>query len=290
MAKEAKKDPNELTVEQKLKTLFQLQTMLSEIDKIKTLRGELPLEVQDLEDEIAGLSTRIDKIKAEVDELKAAIAGKRVEIEVAKASVEKYKSQQDNVRNNREYDFLTKEIEFQTLEIELCEKRIKEFSAEEEEKSAEVAKSVAALEERQKDLDQKKSELDEIIAETKQEEEKLRDKAKDLETKIEPRLLQSFKRIRKNSRNGLGIVYVQRDACGGCFNKIPPQRQLDIRSRKKVIVCEYCGRIMIDPELAGVEIAHKVEEAPHQQPKELSEEKLQNNKPLPGKLYLYRPS
>ena len=255
MAKEAKKDPNELTVEQKLKTLFQLQTMLSEIDKIKTLRGELPLEVQDLEDEIAGLSTRIDKIKAEVDELKAAIAGKRVEIEVAKASVEKYKSQQDNVRNNREYDFLTKEIEFQTLEIELCEKRIKEFSAE-------VAKSVAALEERQKDLDQKKSELDEIIAETKQEEEKLRDKAKDLETKIEPRLLQSFKRIRKNSRNGLGIVYVQRDACGGCFNKIPPQRQLDIRSRKKVIVCEYCGRIMIDPELAGVEIAHKVEEAP----------------------------
>ena len=262
MAKEAKKDPNELTVEQKLKTLFQLQTMLSEIDKIKTLRGELPLEVQDLEDEIAGLSTRIDKIKAEVSELKAAIAGKRVEIEAAKASVEKYKSQQDNVRNNREYDFLTKEIEFQTLEIELCEKRIKEFTAEEQEKSEEVAKSTAALEERQKDLDQKKSELDEIISETKQEEEKLRDKAKDLETKIEPRLLQSFKRIRKNSRNGLGVVYVQRDACGGCFNKIPPQRQLDIRSRKKVIVCEYCGRIMIDPELAGVEISHKVEEAP----------------------------
>lgn len=262
MAKEAKKDPNELTVEQKLKTLLQLQTMLSEIDKIKTLRGELPLEVQDLEDEIAGLSTRIDKIKAEVSELKAAIAGKRVEIEAAKASVEKYKSQQDNVRNNREYDFLTKEIEFQTLEIELCEKRIKEFTAEEQEKSEEVAKSTAALEERQKDLDQKKSELDEIISETKQEEEKLRDKAKDLETKIEPRLLQSFKRIRKNSRNGLGVVYVQRDACGGCFNKIPPQRQLDIRSRKKVIVCEYCGRIMIDPELAGVEISHKVEEAP----------------------------
>ena len=262
MAKEAKKDPNELTVEQKLKTLFQLQTMLSEIDKIKTFRGELPLEVQDLEDEIAGLSTRIDKIKAEVSELKAAIAGKRVEIEAAKASVEKYKSQQDNVRNNREYDFLTKEIEFQTLEIELCEKRIKEFTAEEQEKSEEVAKSTAALEERQKDLDQKKSELDEIISETKQEEEKLRDKAKDLETKIEPRLLQSFKRIRKNSRNGLGVVYVQRDACGGCFNKIPPQRQLDIRSRKKVIVCEYCGRIMIDPELAGVEISHKVEEAP----------------------------
>lgn len=262
MAKESKNEPKELTVEQKLKALFQLQTMLSEIDKIKTLRGELPLEVQDLEDEIAGLTTRIDKMKAEADELKSAIAGKRVEIETAKASVEKYKSQQDNVRNNREYDFLTKEIEFQTLEIELCEKRIKEFSIDEKEKSDEIENSNNALEERQKDLDQKKNELDEIIAETKQEEEKLRDKAKDLETKIEPRLLQSFKRIRKNSRNGLGIVYVQRDACGGCFNKIPPQRQLDIRSRKKIIVCEYCGRIMIDPELAGVQIEQKVEEAP----------------------------
>ena len=167
---------------------------------------------------------------------------------------------EENVRNNREYDFLSKEIEFQTLEIELCEKRIKEFSADEEVKSQEAADSTAALEERQKDLEVKKNELDEIISETKQEEEKLRDKAKELETKIEPRLLQSFKRIRKNSRNGLGIVYVQRDACGGCFNKIPPQRQLDIRSRKKIIVCEYCGRIMIDPELAG--IAPEVKEEP----------------------------
>lgn len=259
MAKEAKKDPQELTVEQKLKALFQLQTMLSKIDEIKTLRGELPLEVQDLEDEIAGLSTRIERIQSEVADLKSAIATKRVEIETAKASVAKYKEQQENVRNNREYDFLSKEIEFQTLEIELCEKRIKEFSADEEIKSQEAADSTAALEERQKDLDVKKNELDEIISETKQEEEKLRDKAKELETKIEPRLLQSFKRIRKNSRNGLGIVYVQRDACGGCFNKIPPQRQLDIRSRKKIIVCEYCGRIMIDPELAGVTIEHKEE-------------------------------
>lgn len=259
MAKEAKKAPQDLTVEQKLKALFQLQTMLSKIDEIKTLRGELPLEVQDLEDEIAGLSTRIDRIKAEVDELKSSIATKRVEIETAKASVAKYKDQQENVRNNREYDFLSKEIEFQTLEIELCEKRIKEFSEQEAEKSAEAASSIHALEERQKDLDVKKNELDEIVSETKQEEEKLRDKAKDLETKIEPRLLQSFKRIRKNSRNGLGIVYVQRDACGGCFNKIPPQRQLDIRSRKKIIVCEYCGRIMIDPELAGVTLEPKAE-------------------------------
>lgn len=259
MAKEAKKDPQELTVEQKLKTLYQLQMNLSKIDEIKTLRGELPLEVQDLEDEIAGLSTRIERIKAEVAELKTAIAGKKVEIETAKASVAKYKEQQENVRNNREYDFLSKEIEFQSLEIELCEKKIREFTAEEQEKIAEIAESTTALEERQKDLDVKKNELDEIISETKQEEERLRDSAKELETKIEPRLLQSFKRIRKNSRNGLGIVYVQRDACGGCFNKIPPQRQLDIRSRKKVIVCEYCGRILIDPELAGVTPEQKEE-------------------------------
>ena len=275
MAKEAKKDPQELTVEQKLKALFQLQTMLSKIDEIKTLRGELPLEVQDLEDEIAGLSTRIERIQSEVSELKSAIATKRVEIETAKASVAKYKEQQENVRNNREYDFLSKEIEFQTLEIELCEKRIKEFTADEEVKSQEAAESIAALEERQKDLDVKKNELDEIISETKQEEEKLRDKAKDLETKIEPRLLQSFKRIRKNSRNGLGIVYVQRDACGGCFNKIPPQRQLDIRSRKKIIVCEYCGRIMIDPELAG--IAPEVKEEPVKEKTTRSRKKAATN-------------
>ena len=252
MAREAKKDPSELTVEEKLKALYQLQTMVSEIDKIKTLRGELPLEVQDLEDEVAGLSTRIEKIKAEIEELRSNIATKKIEIETAKNSVEKYKSQQDNVRNNREYDVLTKEIEFQSLEIELCEKRIKEYTATEKAKNEEIAQSNEALEERKKDLDAKKAELEEIVSETKQEEEKLREKAKVLETTIEPRLLQAFKRIRKNSRNGLGIVYVQRDACGGCFNKIPPQKQLDIRMRNKIIVCEYCGRIMIDPELAGV--------------------------------------
>ena len=251
MAKEAKKDPSELSVEEKLKALYQLQTMLSEIDKIKTLRGELPLEVQDLEDEVTGLR-RIEKIKTEIDELKSNIASKKIEIETAKASVEKYKAQQDNVRNNREYDVLTKEIEFQSLEIELCEKRIKEYTASIKAKEEEIEKSNTALEERKKDLEVKKNELEEIISETKQEEEKLREKAKNLETTIEPRLLQAFKRIRKNSRNGLGITYVQRDACGGCFNKIPPQKQLDIRMRKKIIVCEYCGRIMIDPELAGV--------------------------------------
>ena len=259
MAREAKKDPSELTVEEKLKALYQLQTMLSEIDKIKTLRGELPLEVQDLEDEVAGLSTRIEKIKADIEELKSNIATKKIEIETAKTSVEKYKAQQDNVRNNREYDVLTKEIEFQSLEIELCEKRIKEYIAAEKAKSEEIEHSNQDLDERKKDLEAKKSELEEIVSETKQEEEKLREKAKVLETTIEPRLLQAFKRIRKNSRNGLGIVYVQRDACGGCFNKIPPQKQLDIRMRKKIIVCEYCGRIMIDPELAGITPEQKVE-------------------------------
>ena len=252
MAKEAKKDPNEFSVEEKLRALYQLQSMLSEIDKIKTLRGELPLEVQDLEDEVAGLGTRIEKIQTEIAELKANVVNKKIEIEAAKVSVEKYKSQQENVRNNREYDVLSKEIEFQSLEIELCEKRIREALAAEKAKNEEMERNTAVLDERQKDLEAKKAELDEIISETKQEEEKLREKAKALETTIEPRLLQAFKRIRKNSRNGLGVVYVQRDACGGCFNKIPPQKQLDIRSRKKIIVCEYCGRIMVDPELAGV--------------------------------------
>lgn len=252
MAKEAKKDPSELSVEEKLKALYQLQTMLSEIDKIKTLRGELPLEVQDLKDEVEGLGTRIENIKTDIEELKANVAAKKVEIETAKASIEKYKGQQDNVRNNREYDVLTKEIEFQSLEVELCEKRIREYTASIKTKEEEITKSEVALEERKKDLEVKKNELEEIISETKQEEEKLRDKAKNLETTIESRLLQAFKRIRKNSRNGLGITYVQRGACGGCFNKIPPQRQMDIRMRKKIIVCEYCGRIMIDPELAGV--------------------------------------
>ena len=252
MAREAKKDQGEMSVESKLQALYQLQTMLSEIDKIKTLRGELPLEVQDLEDEVAGLKTRIEKIQNDIVELKGNVANKRIEIETAKASIEKYKAQQDNVRNNREYDVLSKEIEFQSLEVELCEKRIREALAAEKAKNEEIERSTEALEERRKDLEAKKAELEEIVSETKHEEEKLREKAKVVETTIEPRLLQAFKRIRKNSRNGLGVVYVQRDACGGCFNKIPPQKQLDIRSRKKIIVCEYCGRIMVDPELAGV--------------------------------------
>lgn len=252
MAKEAKKEAAELSVEEKLKSLYELQTILSEVDKIKTLRGELPLEVQDLEDEVTGLKTRIERIKSEIENLKSAVSTKKNEIVDAKTAIEKFKEQQANVRNNREFDVITKEIEFYTLEIELCEKRIKENTAALKVQEEELNTSTAYLAEREEDLSVKKNELDEIISETKQEEDKLRDKAKALEVSIEARLLQAFKRIRKNSRNGLGITSVQRDACGGCFNKIPPQKQLDIRMRKKVIVCEYCGRIMIDPELAGI--------------------------------------
>ena len=250
----AKKDPTDLSVEDKLKTLFQLQTALSSIDEKRALRGELPLEVQDLEDEIEGLNTRVEKILNEISEFQKAITQKKGEIATAEASVARYKSQLDDVKNNREYDTLSKEIEFQSLEIELCNKKIREANTRIEEKTEELRNSEAAIQERQEDLDIKKGELDEIIAETRAEEDKLKEKVKDLESKIEARLLTSLKRIRKNARNGLGIVYVQRDACGGCFNKIPPQRQLDIKMHKKIIVCEYCGRIMIDPELAGVKV------------------------------------
>jgi predicted nucleic acid-binding Zn-ribbon protein len=250
----AKKDPTDLSVEEKLKTLFQLQTALSSIDEKRALRGELPLEVQDLEDEIEGLNTRVEKIQNEISEFQKAIVQKKGEIVTAEASVNRYKSQLDEVKNNREFDTLSKEIEYQSLEIELCNKKIREAENRIQEKNDELATCNATIQERQEDLDIKKSELDEIIAETRAEEDKLKEKVKDLESKIEPRLLTSFKRIRKNARNGLGIVYVQRDACGGCFNKIPPQRQLDIKMHKKIIVCEYCGRIMIDPELAGVKI------------------------------------
>ena len=247
----AKKE-SEISVESKLQTLYQLQATLSAIDEKRALRGELPLEVQDLEDEIAGLKTRIEHIEGDINDFQQAVAQKQGEIKEAEESVERYKKQLDEVRNNREYDTLTKEIEFQSLEIELCNKKIKEANAKVEDKKRELVRTNDLINDRQQALEEKKSELDEIMQETREEEQVLKAKAEELETKIEPRLLSSFKRIRKNARNGLGIVYVQRDACGGCFNKIPPQRQLDIKMHKKVIVCEYCGRIMIDPELAGV--------------------------------------
>ncbi|MDR1258186.1 MAG: C4-type zinc ribbon domain-containing protein [Tannerellaceae bacterium] len=244
----------EYTVEDKLSTLYQLQIMLTEIDKIKTLRGELPLEVQDLEDEIAGLETRLINYQTDIKEYDASVITQRNKIQDSTSLIERYKSQLDNVRNNREFDNLSKEIEFQGLEIEFCEKKTRELANAIDNKKKEIAHLSETLEGRKADLLQKRSELEEIVSETKQEEEKLREKAKKLESVIEPRLLTAFKRIRKGARNGLAIVYIQRDACGGCFNKIPPQKQMDIKLRKKVIVCEYCGRIMIDPELAGVEV------------------------------------
>ena len=270
--KDIKKDPSEYSVEEKLQSLYQLQTMLTEIDKIKTLRGELPLEVQDLEDEIAGLTTRIEKASADVVEMTKGVAENKNTIEVSKAAIAKYQEQQDHVSNNREFDSLNKEIEFKSLEVELAEKRIREFTAAINAKKEDIEANRALVAEKQQDLEVKKSELQEIIEENRQEEERLREKCKNLELNIEPRLLQSFKRIRNNTRNGLGIVYVQRESCGGCFNKIPPQRQLDIRMRKKIIVCEYCGRIMIDPELAGVKEEAKKVEAPKRRTRKASEE------------------
>ena len=241
-----------MTVEQELRSLYKLQTLLSEIDKIKTLRGELPLEVQDLEDEIEGLHTRNSKLQDEIEACRQNAADNRGKIEKSQTLITKYQEQLDNVRNNREYDMLSKEVEYQTLEVQLAEKRINEANEKIAELQKDEEENNAKIGDLSQTLSQKKSELDGIIAETKAQEEELRSQALDLEETIEPRLLNAFKRIRKNSRNGLGIVYVQRDSCGGCFNKIPPQRQIDIRMRKKIIVCEYCGRILIDPELAGV--------------------------------------
>lgn len=261
----AKKEAKEMSVEQKLQALYELQTTLTAIDEKRALRGELPLEVQDLEDEIAGLDTRIEKIDTEIKEFQSAITMKKGEVQEAQANLERYNNQLNEVRNNREYDSLSKQIDYERLEVELCNKKIKEATDQVAYRTNDLEIAKTEREERQKDLDEKKSELEDILAETREEETMLKERAKDLEVKIEPRLLSSFKRIRKSARNGLGIVYVQRDACGGCFNKIPPQRQLDIKMHKKIIVCEYCGRIMIDPELAGVKTA--TPEAAEEKPK-----------------------
>lgn len=239
----------EISVEERLRALYGLQLVDSEIDKIKTLRGELPLEVQDLEDEIAGLETRLGNLREEVVSLEKAVSKKNIEISESESLIKKYEEQQKNVRNNREFDSLSKEIEFQNLEIELYNKKIKEFSILIEEKKLVIADSEATLADRRSDLENKKTELDEIISDTQKEEEGLYKKSEKIQSVIEERLLTAYKRIRSNARNGLAVVPVQRDACGGCFNQIPPQRQLDIRSRKKIIVCEYCGRILVDDEI-----------------------------------------
>ncbi len=242
-------EEKEVSIEEKLRALHELQSVVSAIDKIKILRGELPLEVQDLEDEIAGLKTRIHNLEDEIKGLETAISNKKINIRESQALITKYTEQQNNVRNNREFDSLAKEIEFQNLEITLSEKRIKEFTAEMGAKKDAITSSKTLLSERMEDLGRKNKELEEITEETKIEEEKLKAKAEKIEFFIEPRLLTAFKKIRKNARNGLAVVTIQRDACGGCFNKIPPQRQLDIASRKKIIVCEYCGRILVDEKI-----------------------------------------
>ena len=243
-------EAQEVTIEEKLTVLYTLQSIDSKTDEIRRLRGELPLEVQDLEDELVGLETRISKIKEESLKLEADIAKKKNDIVVANEAIKKYEAQQKKVRNNREFDSIAKEIEFQNLDINLSEKKIKEFQAQLLAKQTLIQESQTRHDDREKDLERCKSELDGIIADTQKDEDSLKKQREELESKIDPRLLTAYKRIRGGAKNGLAVVSVKRDACGGCFNKIPPQRQLDVASRKKIIVCEYCGRILIDDDLA----------------------------------------
>lgn len=238
-----------LSVESRLKSLYELQTILTEIDRIKTIRGELPLEVKDLEDNLAGLHTRIENYKAEIAALNDKLVKERQKIADSQSKIATYKEQLDNVRNNREFDLLTKEVEFQTLEIELGEKHVNDYSRQIENKTSEIKATEESIQDTEHVLAEKRAELEEIVSETRQDEERLRQQAKELEPKIDAYTLNAFKRIRKNARNGLGVVYIQRNACGGCFNRIPPQRQVEIRQGKKIIICEYCGRILVtDPE------------------------------------------
>lgn len=240
----------DVSVEQRLIALYSLQQIDSAIDKIKIIRGELPLEVQDLEDEIAGLETRVENFNHDVENLNGEIAERLNAKKSSEALIKKYQEQQMNVRNNREYDSLSKEIEFQNLEIQLCEKKIKESNFKIENLNTDIEEARNKLEERIVDLEAKKGELTDIVTETEKEEDDLRTKSNENEQYIEDRLLTAYKRIRTNARNGLAVVQIERDACGGCFNKIPPQHQLDITMHKKIIVCEYCGRILIDKEVA----------------------------------------
>ncbi len=253
MAKTKIDETVEISVEAKVRALFELQQVDTETDKIKILRGELPLEVQDLEDEIAGLETRLKNYDQEVKAIEQNIIAKKAEIVNSEALIKKYLEQQNNVRNNREFDSLSKEAEYQTLEIELCKKKISEFTNELKLKNEQITEAKEVLDEKKSDHESKKNELDEIIADTKKEEEQLLNKSIEIQKIIEPRLLAAYNRIRANARNGLAVVTIERDACGGCFNKIPPQRQLDIKSRKKIIVCEYCGRILVDDDISKSE-------------------------------------
>ncbi len=245
----SKTKTDEVSVEERLKALYELQLIDSKIDKIKTVRGELPLEVRDLEDMVTGLETRIEKFNSELQTFEDSIAEKKNVVKDAQALIKKYQTQQEKVRNNREYDSITKEMEFQNLEIELAEKRIREFKANILAKKEIAELSEQELVDRRKDLKLKKKELAEIVEETEKEEASLNKKSKAAEAIIDDRLLNAYKRIRSNVMNGMGVVTVERDACGGCFNRIPPQRSLDIKTHKKIIVCEHCGRILVDAEI-----------------------------------------
>ena len=241
--------PEENSIAYKLLSLYHLQCICSEIDRIRIERGELPNEVRNLEDDIEGKKTRISKFQEEIKEMNEKISAENNKIQESKALISRYEEQQNNVRNNREYDSLSKEIEYQNVEIQTSEKNISKVQAKVEIKTEEINSLKAKMEEQDKDLAQKKSELDGLIAEHEEKEAELMQKAETLKEKVEPRLLTAFERIRKNARNGLAIVQISRDACGGCFSTIPPQRQLDIRLHKKIIVCEACGRIFIDEQL-----------------------------------------
>ncbi|MDB5144419.1 MAG: hypothetical protein JWQ66_3132 [Mucilaginibacter sp.] len=240
----------EQTVEQKLKALYELQTIHTKIDKIRQVRGELPMEVADLEDDVEGLETRIQKIKSELDDLEDDIVTRKNLIKDSQANIKKYETQLNEVKNNREYDAISKEIEIQGLDIQVSEKKIKEFGYEITSKTQIYEKALADLEGRKSDLDAKKSELGTITAETQKEENELTAQADSATKDIEERLLIAYNRLRSNAKNGLAVVTIQRDSCSGCFNQIPPQRQSDIRQRKKIIVCEHCGRILVDEQMA----------------------------------------
>ena len=240
----------EVTIAQKLDALFELQKIDSEIDRIRTIRGELPLEVQDLEDEISGLNTRVGKINDEINELETEIADRKIASKDAEAAILKYKEQQNNVRNNREFESLSKEIEFQELEIKLHEKKSKEAKYKIDLKNETLSEATERLTSKQGDLALKQSELDAIVSETQKDEDRLMKASDDAKKKIESRLVFAYDRLRENAKNGLAVVQVMRGSCGGCFNKIPPQRQLDIQTKRKVIVCEHCGRILVPTEEA----------------------------------------
>ena len=240
----------DLAVEKRLVALYTLQSVDTQIDKIKIIRGELPQAIEDLEDEIAGLETRLNTFSETITESQKSITQNKEAITQHNAMIEKYTKQQDNVRNNREYESINKEIEFQNLEIQLCERKNRDAAAKISEIKERIEVSKKTLASRQEDLKQKKDELDGIIAETEKDEERLLVKEKEQEQYIDERYLTAYKRIRGAARNGLAVVPIDRDACGGCFSKIPPQRQMEIKMHKKVIVCEHCGRILVDDDIA----------------------------------------